>query len=267
MLSALKRMFTGPEAAPASLYDRIGGDAAVSAAVDVFYRKVLADDRINTFFEGVDMDKQAAKQKAFLTMALGGPNNYTGEDMRRGHAHLVEKGLNNSHFDAVMENLGATLKELNVPDELIAEAAAIAESTRRDVLAGYTPEEKVAMKRNTLFERIGGEAAVDAAVDIFYRKVLADHRINKFFEGVDMDKQAAKQKAFLTLALGGPNKYTGKDMREGHAHLVKRGLNDSHFDAVMENLGATLKELNVPDELIAEAAAIAESTRNDVLGK
>lgn len=119
----------------------------------------------------------------------------------------------------------------------------------------------------SLFDRIGGEAAVNAAVDVFYRKVLADDRINSFFEGVDMDKQAAKQKAFLTMALGGPNNYTGEDMRKGHAHLVERGLNDSHFDAVMENLGATLKELNVPDDLIAEAAAIAESTRNDVLGK
>ena len=117
------------------------------------------------------------------------------------------------------------------------------------------------------YDRIGGEAAVNAAVDIFYRKVLADDRISQFFEDVDMDKQAAKQKAFLTVALGGPNNYSGKDMREGHAHLVQRGLNDSHFDAVMENLGATLQELNVPPELIAEAAAIAESTRNDVLGR
>lgn len=120
---------------------------------------------------------------------------------------------------------------------------------------------------DTLYDKIGGDAAVNAAVDIFYRKVLADDRISSFFDGVDMDKQAAKQKAFLTLAFGGPNNYTGEDMRKGHAHLVERGLNDSHFDAVMENLGATLTELNVPDELIAEAAAIAESTRNDVLGR
>lgn len=120
---------------------------------------------------------------------------------------------------------------------------------------------------NNLYEQIGGEAAVNAAVDIFYRKVLSDDRISHFFEGVDMEKQAAKQKAFLTMAFGGPHNYTGKDMREGHAHLVKNGLNDSHFDAVMENLGATLKELNVPDELIGQAAAIAESTRNDVLGR
>ena len=119
----------------------------------------------------------------------------------------------------------------------------------------------------TLYEKIGGEAAVNAAVDIFYRKVLSDDRISRFFDGVDMDKQAAKQKAFIAMAFGGPNNYTGEDMRRGHAHLVARGLNDSHFDAVMENLGATLKELNVPSGLIAQAAAIAESTRKDVLGK
>lgn len=119
----------------------------------------------------------------------------------------------------------------------------------------------------SLYDKIGGEAAVNAAVDIFYRKVLSDDRISHWFEGVDMDKQAAKQKAFLTLAFGGPNNYTGEDMRKGHAHLVERGLTDSDFDAVIENLGATLTELNVPEELIAEAAAIAESTRNDVLGR
>jgi len=118
-----------------------------------------------------------------------------------------------------------------------------------------------------LYDEIGGAPAVNAAVDIFYRKVLKDARINHFFTGVDMGKQAAKQKAFLTLAFGGPNSYTGLDMRKGHAHLVAKGLTDAHFDAVVENLGATLKELNVPDHLIAKAAAIAESTRNDVLGR
>jgi hemoglobin len=266
----LKKLFGGGSApqAPQSLYQRIGGEAAVNAAVDVFYRKVLADKRISHFFEGVDMGKQAAKQKAFLTMAFGGPNKYTGEDMRLGHAHLVEKGMNASHFDAVMENLGATLTELGVPGDLIGEAAKIAESVRKDVLAGYTPAEKAAMaSKKSLYERIGGDAAVNAAVDVFYRKVLADDRINKFFETVDMERQAAKQKAFLTMALGGPVNYSGKDMRTAHAHLVAKGLNDSHFDAVMENLGATLTELGVPGDLIAEAAAIAESTRNDVLGR
>ncbi|MFN0044031.1 MAG: group I truncated hemoglobin [Alphaproteobacteria bacterium] len=120
---------------------------------------------------------------------------------------------------------------------------------------------------SSLYEQLGGQAAVELAVDNFYRKVLSDDRISHFFEGADMDKQIAKQKAFLTMAFGGPHNYTGKDMRAGHAHLVARGLNDSHFDAVIELLGQTLKELNVPDELISQVAAIGESTRNDVLGR
>jgi hemoglobin len=119
-----------------------------------------------------------------------------------------------------------------------------------------------------LYEQLGGEAAVNAAVDSFYRKVLVDERISRFFEGVDMERQHAKQKAFLTVAFGGPNNYSGKDMREGHAHLVKEmGLSDEHFDAVVELLGATLQELGVADDLIEQVAAIAESTRNDVLGR
>ncbi len=118
-----------------------------------------------------------------------------------------------------------------------------------------------------LFERIGGEAAVNAAVEIFYTKVLADYRINRFFDKTNMDEQIKKQKAFFTMAFGGPNNYTGGTMRKVHARLVKMGLDNSHFDAVMEHLGATLTELKVPGDLIGEAAAIAESVRADVLGK
>jgi len=118
-----------------------------------------------------------------------------------------------------------------------------------------------------LYEQLGGKAAIEAAVDIFYGKVLKDDRIKGFFDGVDMAKQKAKQKAFLAFAFGGPANYSGKNMRDGHAHLVKRGLNDSHVDAVIELLGATLKELKVADPLIAEVAKIANSVRNDVLGR
>lgn len=122
-------------------------------------------------------------------------------------------------------------------------------------------------QQNTLYQQIGGEAAVNAAVDVFYRRVLTDDRISAFFDGVDMDRQAAKQKAFLTMAFGGPHNYSGADMRRGHQHLVASGLNDSHFDAVVEDLGLSLAELGVAPALIAQVAAIAESTRHDVLNK
>lgn len=120
------------------------------------------------------------------------------------------------------------------------------------------------MSEVSIYEQIGGEPAVDAAVDLFYRKVLADERISQFFDAVDMDGMRAKQKAFLTFAFGGPNHYSGKDMRKAHAHL---NLGEGHFDAVMENLGATLKELGVPDELIGKAAGVALSVKGEVLNK
>lgn len=119
----------------------------------------------------------------------------------------------------------------------------------------------------TLYEKLGGEKAIEAAVDTFYMKVLADPRINHFFEGVEMVKQGRMQKNFLTFAFGGPHNYDGRNMRAAHSKLVARGLNDSHFDAVVEHLATTLQELGVAQELIDEVAAVAESVRSDVLCK
>lgn len=127
--------------------------------------------------------------------------------------------------------------------------------------------EQPLMNNSTLFERLGGADAVNAAVDTFYRKVLADDRVNYFFDDVDMEKQIQKQKGFLTMVFGGSNHYTGKDMREGHRHLIKKGLNDSHVDTIIEHLGSTLKELGAKDEDITEVAAIANSVRDDVLDR
>lgn len=119
----------------------------------------------------------------------------------------------------------------------------------------------------SLYERLGGEAAVNAAVDIFYKKVLADPLLAPFFDATDIPAQIKKQKQFLTFAFGGPSIYSGRGMRNAHRSSVERGMNGQHFDAVIGHLGATLTELNVPADLIAEAAAIAESTRKDVLNQ
>ena len=116
----------------------------------------------------------------------------------------------------------------------------------------------------SLYEKLGGAGAIDAAVDIFYRKVLTDDRISHFFDTVDMDSQHVIQKAFLTMAFGGPNNYTGQDMRNAHKHMK---LTEEHFNAVAENLVATLKELNVGEDDINEVVTIALSVKDDVLNK
>lgn len=122
----------------------------------------------------------------------------------------------------------------------------------------------------TLFEQLGGAAAVDLAVDKFYDRVLNDDRIKHFFTDMDMVKQRGHQKAFLTYAFGGTDKYSGRDMREAHKALVSQaGLNASHFDAVAEDLMLTLEEMGVSEELRAQVAAIAAAPQHkaDVLNQ
>ena len=114
-----------------SLYDRLGGRLAIRAITESFYRKVLSDDLLAPYFDDVDMDRQVAMQAAFLTMALGGPNSYTGRDLRSAHAGLR---LRAEHFNAVVALLGRTLREFGVSDVDIAAAAAAVETVRDDVL-------------------------------------------------------------------------------------------------------------------------------------
>ena len=118
-------------------------------------------------------------------------------------------------------------------------------------------------KTQSLFERIGGKNAVNAAVEIFYTKVQADESINHFFAKTEMQAQTGKMKAFLSYAFGAPmDAYTGKNMRDAHAHM---NIKVEHFNAVAGHLVDTLKELNVPKNLIDEVVAIALSTKKDVL--
>jgi len=122
----------------------------------------------------------------------------------------------------------------------------------------------------TLFDQLGGAPAVDLAVDKFYERVLQDDRIKHFFANVDMAKQRAHQKAFLTYAFGGTDKYDGRYMREAHRELVQQhGLSSEHFDAVAEDLMTTLAEMGVSEELRAQVAAIAAAPQHkqDVLNQ
>lgn len=119
----------------------------------------------------------------------------------------------------------------------------------------------------SLFDRLGGEGAVAAAVDRFYDRILADDRVREFFSDVDMERQKAKQRSFLIFAFGGPRRYTGQSMRRAHAHLLERGLSDEHVDVVLEHLRATLEELGAAPQDVDEAVAIAESQRDAVLSR
>jgi hemoglobin len=123
---------------------------------------------------------------------------------------------------------------------------------------------------STLFEKLGGTAAVEQVVDKFYDRVLHDDRIKHFFDGVDMHRQRVHQRAFLAYAFGGTSHYNGRHLREAHKQLVEeKGLCSEHFNAVAEDLIATLQEMGIAQELIDEVAAVVAASQNkqDVLNQ
>ncbi len=118
----------------------------------------------------------------------------------------------------------------------------------------------------TLYDEIGGEAAVNAAVDLFYDKVLTDPVTKPFFETVDMKPQIRKQKQFFTVLFKGVSDNTEGYMRRAHQRLVdEEGLSDVHFDAVAGHLNATLNELGVPEAQTATIMTAAGGLRDAVL--
>ncbi|MCA9707463.1 MAG: group 1 truncated hemoglobin [Myxococcales bacterium] len=117
----------------------------------------------------------------------------------------------------------------------------------------------------SLYERLGGDVALQAAVAGFYEKVMADMALSPFFEGVSIDVQTKKMIGFMRMAMGGPHDYTGKDLRTAHIRLVRDGLGDHHFDAIVDHLEATLYELGIEEGLIAQVLELVASTHGDVL--
>jgi hemoglobin len=117
-----------------SLYDQLGGDAAISAALDRFYEKVLADPSVSVFFDRVDVDRVKGRQRSFLAVAFGGPGPYEGRDLRTAHAAPRARGLGEEQYEVFMGHFRDTLEELGVPEPQVAEVMAIADTGKDDVL-------------------------------------------------------------------------------------------------------------------------------------
>jgi len=99
-----------------SLYERLGGKAAIVAVVDDFVANCAADMRINTFFAVTAADKNrlaAFKNKLVdqICEAAGGPCKYTGKDMKTAHAGM---GIGNADFNALVEDLTKSLNKFSV---------------------------------------------------------------------------------------------------------------------------------------------------------
>ncbi len=115
------------------LFDLIGGRSRIEAATELFYDKVLQDQKLRHFFVGVDMANLRARQAMFISMLFGG-RVYTGKDIRHAHAGSRSGGLNDAHFDLFLQHLRASLEEVGVKPENAEIVRKRLENTRGTVL-------------------------------------------------------------------------------------------------------------------------------------
>ena len=117
----------------ASIYDQIGGTAAVSATVEELYARVLGDPQLAPYFAGIDMRRQQHHMRAFIATALGGTHVYEGRDMATAHAGL---GITDRDFDRVAAHLAGALQTLGVPTAQVKTILARIAPLREDIVGG-----------------------------------------------------------------------------------------------------------------------------------
>jgi hemoglobin len=119
------------EASGKSLYERLGGYGAITAVVDDFVGNVARDRRINRFFANTNIPRLKALLVQQICQATGGPCFYVGRDMKSAHRGL---GISGRHFNALVQDLGKTLKRFKVPAREQKELVAILAPLRKDVV-------------------------------------------------------------------------------------------------------------------------------------
>jgi hemoglobin len=122
----------------------------------------------------------------------------------------------------------------------------------------------------TLWERLGGEPNVKRVVDDFVATAAADPKVNFFRSGKYQPDAAAvallkrRLVEFISVASGGPLKYTGKDMKTVHAGM---GITDEEFDAIAGDLIDALKKNGAREEDIRDVITAVADTKRDIVEK
>jgi hemoglobin len=114
----------------------------------------------------------------------------------------------------------------------------------------------------SLYDRLGGQPAIEAVVNDFAGRVLADARINKKFAKSDAPRLVKNLTDFVCNAAGGPCQYKGLTMKKSH---TKMGVTKGEFNALVEDLVATLDQFKVPEKEKSELLAVLGPLAKDIV--
>jgi len=115
---------------------------------------------------------------------------------------------------------------------------------------------------DTLFDKYGGFDTFSTIVSNFYKKILDSEQVEHYFRDIDLDRLMSHQTNFLAKALGGPDKYAGKDLALAHANM---NISSEDFNEVAELLEEALEESGVKEEDIATILAVIGSFKAQIV--
>jgi hemoglobin len=118
------------------------------------------------------------------------------------------------------------------------------------------------MSHHTLYERLGGGSAITAVVDDFVGRCAGDSRINAKFGRTDVPRLKSKLVEQISAATGGKVQYTGRTMSETHRGMQ---VTAGEFDALVEDLVATLNKFAVGEKSQAQLLDILGPLRGDIV--
>ena len=112
------------------------------------------------------------------------------------------------------------------------------------------------------YEAIGGAPAVKLVIDDFYSRILDDRALAPFFAGVDLPRLKRHQALMVTKVLGGPDRYTGRTLRDAHHAMA---ITSVDFGRVAGHLVAALRQAGVGEDVVDRAAAAVGHTKSEIV--
>jgi hemoglobin len=254
----------------ASLYERLGKREGITAAVDDFAGRFFAETR----FDNARVKRRFAviSIAAFrdhvinqLCSAAGGPEKYTGRDMKSSHVGLR---ISNKEYDVFIDLWKKTLTDRKVPPQETKEVLDLLEAQRKDIVDESHPDPK------SLYARLGGRAGITKVTDAFLEKLTADMnsaepkivnaKAKARFAGVHVPLVREHFINLIGELSGGPETYIGRDMTASHAGMA---ITEKEFDGFVALLGEVLAHAGVGAKEKDEVLAVMKAQKAAIVGK
>ena len=169
-----------------TLFDRLGGKDAITAVVDEFATRCLADTRINKKFAQSDPARLKAMLVDQICSATGGPCQYTGLDMRTAHKKM---GVTAGEFNALVEDLVGALDKFNVPEAEKTELLGMLAPMKTDIVEDQSPATGTPLGKG--FKPAPSMKAAKMAEDLKAKK-MEQEKLKAEADAMKKEQKAAK---------------------------------------------------------------------------